>query len=38
VVERIVAQFRETDPKTLGRVCGGSRANAEALGFPWPPA
>jgi hypothetical protein len=37
VVERIVAEFRETDPKTLGRLCGGSRANAEALGFPWPP-
>jgi hypothetical protein len=35
-VDRIVKQFTETDPKTLSRVCGGSRASAEALGFAWP--
>jgi hypothetical protein len=35
-VDRIVKQFKETDPKALARVCGGSRASAEALGFAWP--
>ncbi|MER6047751.1 hypothetical protein ABT168_09840 [Streptomyces sp. NPDC001793] len=24
------------DPKSYGRVCGGSRERAEELGFPWP--
>lgn len=37
VVERIVAMLRSTDPKTVSRVCGGSREHAEALGYSWPP-
>lgn len=29
-------RLAEEDPKTYGRVCGGSRERAEELGFPWP--
>ncbi|QMU74303.1 hypothetical protein GXP74_36555 [Streptacidiphilus sp. P02-A3a] len=29
-------RLAEQDPKTYARVRGGSRAHAEALGFPWP--
>lgn len=29
-------RLAEQDPKTYARVGGGSRAHAEALGFPWP--
>lgn len=36
-VERIVSTLRTTDPKTIARVCGGSRESAAALGYPWPP-
>ncbi|WP_199041920.1 hypothetical protein [Glycomyces salinus] len=36
-VERIVSTLRTTDPKTIARVCGGSKDGAEALGYPWPP-
>lgn len=35
VVDRIVKQFRETDPKRFARVIGGSRELAESLGIPW---
>ncbi|MEU5875260.1 hypothetical protein AB0A73_27315 [Glycomyces sp. NPDC047369] len=37
VVDRIVADLRTTDPKSTARLSGGSKAAAEALGFPWPP-
>lgn len=36
-VEAVVERLRTTDPKSAGRVCGGSQAHAEALGHPWPP-
>ncbi|THV41797.1 hypothetical protein [Glycomyces buryatensis] len=36
-VERVVADLRSADPKTVKRHSGGSREHAEALGFPWPP-
>jgi isocitrate lyase len=36
-VDRIVSSLRTTDPKTMARVCGGSREHAAALGYPWPP-
>lgn len=38
LVDRIAGQFRGTDPKSLARVCGGSKENAEALGYAWPPS
>jgi hypothetical protein len=36
-VDRIVSSLRTIDPKTIARVCGGSREHAAALGYPWPP-
>jgi hypothetical protein len=35
-VERISSMLRTTDAKSIARVCGGSRDDAEALGYPWP--
>lgn len=35
LVDRIVKQFRETDPKWFATIIGGSRALAESLGIPW---
>ncbi|WP_316528437.1 hypothetical protein [Kitasatospora brasiliensis] len=29
-------RLAEEDPKSYGRVCGGSRERAEELGYPWP--
>ncbi|MFJ5546133.1 hypothetical protein [Streptomyces sp. NPDC093225] len=29
-------RLAEEDPKSYGRVCGGSRERAAELGFPWP--
>ncbi|MEV3938887.1 hypothetical protein AB0K52_23305 [Glycomyces sp. NPDC049804] len=37
-VEEVVENLRSTDPKSVGRVCGGSQKHAEALGYPWPPS
>lgn len=37
-VERLVALFRTTDPKSVAELCGGSREGAEAFGYSWPPA
>jgi hypothetical protein len=36
LVEGIVQRLRECDPKTISRVCGGSREGVKALGLPWP--
>jgi hypothetical protein len=36
IVERVVSDFREGDPKLVSRICGGTREHAEALGFSWP--
>ncbi|MFF3565260.1 hypothetical protein ACFYXS_34975 [Streptomyces sp. NPDC002574] len=30
-------RLADEDPKTYGRVCGGTRKRAEELGYPWPP-
>ncbi|MDX3071018.1 hypothetical protein [Streptomyces sp. MI02-7b] len=30
-------RLADEDPRTYGRVCGGTRKRAQELGFPWPP-
>ncbi|WP_199041577.1 hypothetical protein [Glycomyces salinus] len=36
-VEEILERLRTNDPKSIGKLCGGSEENAKALGYPWPP-